>query len=261
MARAQKEPLRPLSATERRVLEDVVKASSERVDRVRRARALLSVAETGSIAAAARAAGLGSATTVADLVRRFNQRGVAALRIAAGRGRRSTYDLAARAHIVAVAQEQPRRREDQTATWSLRTLQRRLRREGLERIGTSTIRRVLQDAGSSDQRTRTWCPTGTALRKRKSGPVQVTDPQTEEKRALIDCAYRLAEQYGVPLWCQDEAGPYQAIPQPGASWAPQGDPHRQPHEYVRGGTAKLLTLFRPATGEVRARGVTSAPHT
>ena len=81
MARAQKEPLRPLSATERRVLEDVVKASSERVDRVRRARALLSVAETGSIAAAARAAGLGSATTVADLVRRFNQRGVAALRI------------------------------------------------------------------------------------------------------------------------------------------------------------------------------------
>jgi hypothetical protein len=29
---------------------------------------------------------------------------------------------------------------------------------------------------------------------------------------------------------------------------------------VRGGTAKLLTLFRPATGEVRARGVTSAPN-
>jgi hypothetical protein len=33
---------------------------------------------------------------------------------------------------------------------------------------------------------------------------------------------------------------------------------RQPHEYVRGGTAKLLTLFRPATGEVRATGVTTA---
>src|SRR5581483_8196009 len=134
----------------------------------------------------------------------------------------------------------------------------RLRREGLGRIGTSTIRRVLQDAGSSYQRTRTWCPTGTAVRKRKSGPVQVTDPQTEEKRALIDAAYRLAEQYGVPLWCQDEAGPYQAIPQPGASWAPVGEPARLPHEYVRGGTAKLLTLLRPATGEVRAKGVTNA---
>jgi len=62
------------------------------------------------------------------------------------------------------------------------------------------------------------------------------------------------------VWCQDEAGPYQAIPQPGASWAPAGCPVRQPHEYVRGGTAKLLTLFRPATGEVRAKGVTSAPN-
>jgi len=62
----------------------------------------------------------------------------------------------------------------------------------------------------------------------------------------------------VPVWCQDEAGPYQAIPQPGAGWAPVGEPARQPHEYVRGGTAKLLTLFRPATGEARAKGVTHA---
>jgi hypothetical protein len=65
----------------------------------------------------------------------------------------------------------------------------------------------------------------------------------------------------VPVWCQDEAGPYQAIPQPGASWQPVGEPRRQPHEYIRGGTAKLLTLFRPATGEVRAKGVPHAPNT
>jgi hypothetical protein len=70
----------------------------------------------------------------------------------------------------------------------------------------------------------------------------------------------VAEAAGVPLWCQDEAGPYQAIPHPGAAWAPAGRPPRQPHEYVRGGTAKLLTLFRPATGEVRAKGVTTAPN-
>jgi hypothetical protein len=37
-------------------------------------------------------------------------------------------------------------------------------------------------------------------------------------------------------------------------------PPRLPHEYVRGGTAKLLTLFRPATGEVRAKGVTNTPN-
>jgi transposase len=57
---------------------------------------------------------------------------------------------------------------------------------------------------------------------------------------------------------QDEAGPYQAIPQPGESWQPEGHPAKQPHEYERGGTAKLLTLFRPATGTIRAKGVVSA---
>ena len=57
--------------------------------------------------------------------------------------------------------------------------------------------------------------------------------------------------------CEDEAGPYQAIPQPGASWQPEGHPQLLPHEYERGGTAKLLTLFRPAKGSIRAKGVIS----
>ena len=77
---------------------------------------------------------------------------------------------------------------------------------------------------------------------------------------MIEQAYEQAEEAGVALWCQDEAGPYQAIPHPGESWQLIGQPARQPHEYIRGGTAKLLTLFRPATGEVRATGVTSAPN-
>lgn len=68
------------------------------------------------------------------------------------------------------------------------------------------------------------------------------------------------ESVGLALWCQDEAGPYQTVPYPGESWQPQGEPARQAHEYVRNGTAKLLTLFRPATGEVRAQGVTNAPN-
>jgi hypothetical protein len=49
-------------------------------------------------------------------------------------------------------------------------------------VGATTIRRVLGDAGSSYQRTRTWCPTGTAQRKRTAGVVTVIDPRTEEKR-------------------------------------------------------------------------------
>jgi hypothetical protein len=77
---------------------------------------------------------------------------------------------------------------------------------------------------------------------------------------LIAGAYTRGERLGLPVLCQDEAGPYQAIPQPGPSWQPTGRPATQPHEYVRGGTVKLLTLFRPATGEVWAKPVEHAPN-
>ena len=77
---------------------------------------------------------------------------------------------------------------------------------------------------------------------------------------MIERAYTTAEALGIAVWCQDEAGPDQAIPQPGPSWQPEGQPAHRPHEYVRGGTAKLLTLFRPATGQVRATPVERAPN-
>jgi len=96
VARRQNEPLRSLSDSEWQALVAVVKATSERVDRVRRARALLTVAATGSFADAAGQAGFRSVTTVTNLVHRFNQRGRDALTIAAGRGRRPTYDPTAR---------------------------------------------------------------------------------------------------------------------------------------------------------------------
>lgn len=182
MAILQKEPLRALTAAEQVALERIAHASSERMDRVRRATALLAAAQGVSFATAAQEAGLRSHSTVANLVARFNRHGITALGIAQGRGRKPTYDPEQRSAMVATAQVQPERRTDGTATWSLSTLQRRLRREGLTRVGTSTIRRVLTDAGGAYQRTRTWCPTGTAQRVRKSGVVTVVDPQTEEKR-------------------------------------------------------------------------------
>ena len=182
MGTPQKEPLRPVTEQEQAVLEQITKASSERMDRVRRARALLQVTRGVPFRQAAQAAGLRSGSTVAGLVQRFNQHGLAALSIRVGRGRKPTYDTQARATIVTTAQAAPDRKKDGTATWSLSTLQKRLRRDGLERIGTNTIKRVLEDAGSSYQRTRSWCPTGTAQRVRKSGVVTVVDPETEQKR-------------------------------------------------------------------------------
>ena len=65
---------------------------------------------------------------------------------------------------------------------------------------------------------------------------------------------------GLAVWCADQAGPFQAVPHPGPAWRPEGEPARQPHEYLRGGTAKVLTLFHPADGPVRLEGVTACPN-
>jgi transposase len=43
------------------------------------------------------------------------------------------------------------------------------------------------------------------------------------------------------------------VPHPGHGWWPKGQPATQSHEYVRSGTCKILTLFHPATGQVRIR--------
>jgi hypothetical protein len=69
---------------------------------------------------------------------------------------------------------------------------------------------------------------------------------------LIEAAY---QQDALPVWTEDEAGPYQTLPYPGNHWYPVGEPVRYPHEYIREGTAKQLTLFYPTTGEVRVKGV------
>ena len=78
---------------------------------------------------------------------------------------------------------------------------------------------------------------------------------------MIEDAYGLAPGSGLEVWCTDQAGPFQTTPQPGQSWQPEGHPARLPHEYIRNGTAKVLTLFHPADGRVRVDGVTTCPNT
>ena len=85
---------------------------------------------------------------------------------------------------MAEAQRAPTPEADGTATWSLSALRRALRAapDGLPGVSTYTIRRALREAGASYQRSRTWCPTGTAPRRRKAGPAVVTDPDAESKK-------------------------------------------------------------------------------
>lgn len=182
MSHIQKDPLRELTQQEERALQKLAKSTSERMDVVKRANALLSVRAETSYTEAAKVAGYKSNDTISQLVSRFNQRGLVALSIAAGRGRKPTYTSAQQTRILAEVQRKPDHKEDQTGIWSLMTLRRALRKSDLPHLGAETIRQVLHESGYSFQQTRTWCRTGYALRKRKSGTVLVYDQETPEKK-------------------------------------------------------------------------------
>ncbi len=171
MAFPQKEPLRTLSEQEKRELQRIVKATSERLDVLRRAKAVLAVAGGQAFTQAAHEAGLKSGDGVSKLVKRFNQHGLAALQIAAGRGRKDTYTSAQRARILAEVQRAPDRKAEQTASWSLKTLERTLRKQGLWKLSASTIGEVLA----------LLRPVGEALRTQEDAQVQALwEPAAED---------------------------------------------------------------------------------
>jgi hypothetical protein len=176
--------LRALTEEEQTELTDLARAWNEPAAHVARARALLAVSAGATFTDAARAAGRKSGDGVAKLVSRFNAVGLAALAGRHSPGRPPTYDTGHRERILAEARRVPVPAQDGTASWSLSTLQGALRRapDGLPRVSTYTIWEVLHQAGYRFGRTRSWCPTGRARRKRKSGVVEVIDPDAVAKK-------------------------------------------------------------------------------
>lgn len=185
MTRRQKDPLRALTAEERAALEQLSRGQAEPASHVAHATALLAVAAGQSYTAAARAAGRRSGDAVAQLVSRFNREGVAAVVPRHGGGPRVVYQVDERERILAEVRRTPDRELDGTSTWSLSTLQRALRRapDGLPPVSTYTIWCTLRGAGLRWQESRSWCDTGSVVRKRKSGPVRVTDPDAAPKKS------------------------------------------------------------------------------
>jgi hypothetical protein len=259
MTRRHKDSLRPLTEEERILLEQISRSQSEPASHVARAKELLAVADGKSYTDAAKAAGRRSDDAVSQLVSRFNQEGIAAIEPRHGGGPQTIYGVAERERILAETRRQPDPEQDGTATWSLTTLQHTLRQapDGLPQVSTYTIWVTLQEAGWSWQENRTWCDTGKVKRKRKGQVVEVTDPDGMVKKNLIEQAYEVGESLGLAIWNTDQAGPFQTRPYLGNSWEPEAHPKRLPHEYIRNGTAKLMTLFHPATGQVRVKGVLS----
>lgn len=116
---------------------------------------------------------------------RFNPDGQAALEPHGSGGPKPIYGKAARQRILAEARRTPNPEQDGTASWSLMTLRRALRRapDGLPDVSTYTIGQVLHEAGFRWLAARSWCTTGKASRRRRSGSVIVTNPDAEAKKA------------------------------------------------------------------------------
>jgi transposase len=185
MSRRKKDPLRPLTDAERLALAQLSRSQAAPAAQVARATMLLAVAAGDDYQAAARSAGRRSGDAVSHLVARFNVEGLAATSPRHGGGHPVVYGPAQRQRILAEVDRPPTPEADGTATWSLGTRRKALRSTpgGLPAVSTYTLWRVLHGAGYSHQQTRTWCPTGTALRRRKAGAAVVTDPDAEPKKS------------------------------------------------------------------------------
>ena len=225
MSRRKKDPLRPLTDDERRELTRLSRSRVEPAAEVARATMLLAVDRGDDYQEAARAAGRRSGDAVSHLVARFNAEGMAALTPRHGGGQPQVYDPAARQRILREARRQPTPESDGhghlVAEHPAEGRSGR-RPDGLPAVSTSTIWQVLREAGLTYQRSRTWCPTGSALRRRVSGPAVVVDADAESKKKLIEDAYLAGEAMGLEVWCTDQAGPFQTVPHPGPSWPPRG---------------------------------------
>ena len=184
MTRRKRDQLRQLSEDECNWLERISRSQGEPSSHVVRAKQLLAVADGLSYQAAAQSAGIKSGDTTSRLVRRFNQVGLAALQPRHGGGSEIKYGLSERERILKEFRRQPIPEIDGTATWSLKTLRAALHKapDGLPEVSEDTIRTVLLEHGYSWQQSRSWCETGTAVRKRKRGKVIVTDPDTVAKK-------------------------------------------------------------------------------
>lgn len=194
MSRKPNHPLRSLTDQEREGLLAISRSYTEPAAHVARAKALLAVAEGCSFSEAARRAGRRSGDAVSQLVVRFNLFSLAALETRHGGGKPPTYTEEDHRRILREFERPPDRERDGTATWSLSLLRTALRKapDGLPEVSTYTIWTVLRETGYTWQRDRSWCKTGGALRKRKTGAARVTDPDSEAKKSSSKRPTRLA---------------------------------------------------------------------
>jgi transposase len=166
---------------------------------------------------------------VRRVVKEFNTDGMASLHPRTGGGRPRKIDEPTRARIVAIALAHPQDLGEAETHWSLRRLRRYLlRTRVVKTISREQLRRILNDAGVTYQRTRTW----------KWSP----DPLYEAKKEWVLAAYTAAEAGtldGVVV-SFDECGPISLRPWPGVAWARLKRPWRQRATFNRRNGVRYL---------------------
>ena len=266
MSRRQKNPLRPLTGAERSSLARLSRSQGAPAAQVARARALLAVAEGRSYTAAAQLVGRQTGDTVARWVAGFNRDGLTALVPRHGGGHPIRYGAADPLRRGGAAAHPGRSRPgagagagrhgdlvaDHAAGCPAPGGGRPSRRQHPHDRPRAAHRRLhLAERAElvRDRRGRAQAQARRSCHRHRSG--------CRRQKGLIERAYTLGASLGLAVWCADEAGPFQAVPHPGSGWRPRGHPATLPHEYVRGGTCKVLTLFHPATGQVHLQPVGS----
>jgi transposase len=183
---------------------------------------------------------------VRRVIHEFNERGFDSLDpdYRGGRPRKTT--PAERDRVVSIARARPDSQGVALTRWSLAKLRDHLADGGID-VSAETLRRILNEAGLSHQRTRSW----------KWSP----DPDFAAKAERVLSLYREPLADG-PVVCFDEMGPIQLITHQGAGWAPVGLPERhrasfkRPHgvRYLYGAydvhDDRLIARLRPRKGEL-----------
>ncbi|MCE2983551.1 MAG: hypothetical protein LW832_08295 [Parachlamydia sp.] len=182
MTRKKKDPLRQLTVAELDELGKISRSLSLPSNQIIRAKILLAVSVGVSYQEAAWLVGRSSALAVSKLVSRFNKEGIKALCLLHGGGPKVIYGVQEKKKILSIILAPPDRKKDGTATWSLKTLQKRLKETEVGLVSTYTIWKILHNSSYSFQKDRTWIKTGIVNRKRGGKSVEVEDPDAEAKK-------------------------------------------------------------------------------
>jgi transposase len=172
---------------------------------------------------------LSDAEHVRKVVHEFNDRGFSSLDPNYRGGRPKKVTPRQRDEIVSVARARPDSQHVALTRWSIDKLARHLAEQQIAQLSPTALRALLDEAGLSFQRTRSW----------KWSP----DPDFKAKAERVLGLYRQAPADG-PVVCFDEMGPIQLIPHHGAGWAPVRRPDRLRATYNRrGGTRYLFGAY------------------